>query len=669
MDSGDFLGQQLDAGSIIYGVNTGFGGSADTRTKSFELLQSAAIQHLNVGLLLPSDKGRNSASGSAESELLRSHALPVPIVRAMMLIRCNSLMRGHSGVRIPVIENVLKLLSMEMTPVVPLRGSISASGDLSSLSYIAGAVEGNPDVVVRVGSQEKGPTYLPSHVALEMAGLERVRLQAKEGLGITNGTAASCATACVAIHQANQLAVLVQLLTAMGTEALAGTAHNYDPFISNIRPHDGQMEAAANIRRFLAGSGIAPDAGPDRIGLAQDRYALRTAPQWIGPQLEDLKLATRQVSVEINSTTDNPLIDVEGRRLHHGGNFQAMSITSAMEKTMTALQNLGRLLFAQSSELINNLTNKGLPPNLSPDDPSTSFLCKGFDVNMAAYMAELGYLAHPVSTHVQVAEMANQSVNSMAMVAARYALEAVEVASLMAATYIFILCQALDLRCLQLEFEKVIATEMSLVVERVLNPSAEELAAISASVTTTLLQKWVHLSHMDCTQRSEVAVQESLGELLAVIAHMSPDFSTIQAYQVQAKQTLSSTYDRIRQEFFENQTTTQFVSPASNVIYDFVRRELSIPFVRGVVDHPTLALHRKQNGAANGVGVVNGTSKVNGNHSTNGINGATTVNGADQERRGSMILGTMASEIYLALRNGELHSRVMEFCGSAGFGL
>jgi phenylalanine ammonia-lyase len=205
----------------------------------------------------------------------------------------------------------------------------------------------------------------------------------------------------------------------MGTEALAGTAANYHPFISAVRPHPGQAEAASNILAFLAGSKVAApceahhgsDGEPAKFrGLAQDRYALRTAPQWIGPQLEDLDLATKQVETELNSTTDNPLIDLASGFIHHGGNFQAMALTSAMEKTMLALQNLGRLLYAQSSELLNNMTNKGLPPNLSADEPSQSYTCKGFDVNMAAYMAELAYLAKPVSSHVQVAEMNNQSV-------------------------------------------------------------------------------------------------------------------------------------------------------------------------------------------------------------------------------------------------------------------
>jgi phenylalanine ammonia-lyase len=173
---------------------------------------------------------------------------------------------------------------------------------------------------------------------LDVAGLDGIGLQAKEGLAVTSGTAASCAAARIAIHQANQLAVLIQPLTVMSTEALPGTAHNYDPLIAGVRPHTGQAEVAANIRKFLAGSKLSPEKGPDQVGLAQDPYALRTAPQWLGPQLEDLKLATQQVAIELNSTTDNPLIDVDGGRAHHGGNFQAMSITSALEKTSTALQ-------------------------------------------------------------------------------------------------------------------------------------------------------------------------------------------------------------------------------------------------------------------------------------------------------------------------------------------
>ncbi|KAG7284939.1 hypothetical protein NEMBOFW57_009554 [Staphylotrichum longicolle] len=624
-DSVAFLERELEAGNVIYGVNTGFGGSADTRTQHFERLQSAAIQHLNVGILLKEDKTDPTSNQSGDNGLLRSHALPTPIVKAAMLIRCNSLMRGHSGVRISVIESVMKLLSLDMTPVVPLRGSISASGDLSTLSYIAGAIEGNPDIFVKVSSKD-GPTKtLPASETLKIAGLEPVRLQAKEGLGITNGTAPSCATACLAIHQANQLALLAQLLTAMGTEALAGTANNYHPFISAVRPHPGQSEVASNILSFLTHSKLCPPStsphSTARLGLAQDRYALRTAPQWLGPQLEDLALATRQITTELNATTDNPLLQVPQHthttatthpsshaqaHIHHGGNFQAAALTSAMEKTLLALQNIGRLLFAQSAELINNATNKGLPPNLSFDDPSQSFTCKGFDVNMAAYAAELAYLAKPVSAHVQVAEMANQSVNSMALVAGRYALEAVEVVGLMAGTYAYVLCQALDLRCLRVEFGR------------------------------------------------GAAVGESVGEVLEAVGE-GVTLKGVREYQVRMAAELERCYAELKAEFLREQTTTEYISPASRVVYDFVRKELKIPLNRGVEDHPPLLLQKAaavQNG--NGAGcngpVANGVG-TNGDHA--GMHEELAVR--------SRTLGTMAGEIYEAVRRGELHDRIMKF--------
>ncbi|SPQ24317.1 bf01130c-d5eb-4029-8525-0da1635b5cf8 [Thermothielavioides terrestris] len=647
-DSVSFLERELASGHIIYGVNTGFGGSADTRTQHFERLQSAAIQHLNVGILLQADKTDAASAKAPVNGLLRSHALPNPIVKAAMLIRCNSLMRGHSGVRVSVIESVMKLLSLDMTPVVPLRGSISASGDLSTLSYIAGAIEGNPDIYVRTATEDGEPKILPASETLRLAGLEPVRLQAKEGLGITNGTAPSCAAACLAIYQANQLAILTQLLTAMGTEALDGTADNYHPFISSVRPHPGQAEVAHNIHSFLAHSKLSPPSttptANSRVGLAQDRYALRTAPQWIGPQLEDLQLATRQITIELNSTTDNPLIDAAHGRIHHGGNFQAHALTSAMEKTLLALQNLGRLLAAQSAELLNNATSRGLPPNLSCDDPSASFTCKGFDVNMAAYAAELAALARPVSAHVQVAEMGNQSVNSMALVAARAVLEAVEVLALMAATYVYVLCQALDLRCLRVEFGRAVNRVVGEVMRRCCFAGGlgnEEVgeAEVVDRVTAAILQRWDQLAHLDLPDRCATAVRESLGAVLDCLGDHGADMKRIREHQRQMAAALEVCYDDVRAAFIARPRTGEYISPASKVVYDFVRTDLKIPLNRGVEDHPPLLLRKA--GADNG----------------NAANGAAKLD--DDVAARSRILGTMASEIYEALRRGELHDRIM----------
>ncbi|KAJ4402341.1 hypothetical protein N0V85_005329 [Neurospora sp. IMI 360204] len=685
------LEERIQAGDVIYGVNTGFGGSADTRTdvgaEPLMRLQGALVQHLNVGILTHADKGRhgiNRRTGKpCTNELLRSHALPSPVVRATMLIRCNSLMKGHSGVRPLVMENIMKLLAKDMMPIIPLRGSVSASGDLSTLSYIAGALEGNPDIYLHVkNSKTKQTDILPADKALPLAGLDPVRFQVKEGLGITNGTAPSCATASIAIQEANQLAVLVQLLTAMGTEALAGTAANYHPFISSVRPHTGQAEAASNILAFLAGTKIAApcephngsDGEPAKVrGLAQDRYALRTAPQWIGPQLEDLELATKQVQTELNSTTDNPLIDPSSGFIHHGGNFQAMALTSAMEKTMLALQNLGRLLYAQSSELLNNMTNKGLPPNLSADEPSRSYTCKGFDVNMAAYMAELAYLAKPISSHVQVTEMNNQSVNSCALVAARYALEAVEVVSLMAATYIYVLCQALDLRVLHLEFredlpERIgsrILSDVAAVKKPEPKAKEEENGCLSENditksqrlasmIAENILDQWEKLAHLDVEERASVATKQSALDALGLL-HCGREYdratlsiSDLQAYHLKTARVVSDCYGDHRKTLLEGrQDTGQWLSAGSTVVYEFVRKELKIPLNRGVVDHPPFLKEESNR--------LREVIRSKAEPSTKDIE-----EGNDLWSR-NRILGSMASDIYETIRSGELHSRIMEF--------
>ena len=241
--------------------------------------------------------------------------------------------------------------------------------------------------------------------------------------------------AALALNEAAHLALLAQVCTAMGTEAMLGAQGSFAPFIhATARPHPGQVEVATNILSMLSGSRLAAaneeectiddDAGE----LRQDRYPLRTSAQFLGPQVEDILAALSTVTLECNSSTycliptraslyslpptatDNPLIDGDTGEVHHGGNFQAMAVTNAMEKTRLALHHIGKLLFAQCTELINPDMNRGLPPNLAATDPSHNYFAKGIDIHSAAYVGELGYLANPVSTHVQSAEMHNQAV-------------------------------------------------------------------------------------------------------------------------------------------------------------------------------------------------------------------------------------------------------------------
>jgi phenylalanine ammonia-lyase len=219
------------------------------------------------------------------------------------------------------------------------------------------------------------------------------------------------------LNDAVHLGMLAQICTAMGTEALLGMRGNYDPFIHDVaRPHPGQVEAARTIWELLDGSQLSVNhekevtVDEDQGELRQDRYPLRTAPQFLGPQVEDILAALDTITIECNSTTDNPLVDGDKGEVHHGGNFQAMSVSNSMEKTRLALHHIGKLLFAQAIELINPAQNRGLPPSLAATDPSLNYHGKGVDIAVAAYVSELGHLANPVSTHVQSAEMHNQAV-------------------------------------------------------------------------------------------------------------------------------------------------------------------------------------------------------------------------------------------------------------------
>jgi phenylalanine ammonia-lyase len=430
--------------------------------------------------------------------------MPTSWVRASMLIRCNSLIRGHSGVRMSVVQAILDLLNKNIIPVVPLRGSISASGDLSPLSYIAGAIEGSPDVYVRVADGR----ILSAVEALEAAGIERVIFQPKEGLGLLNGTAFSAATASLTLHQCQEVALLSQVLTAMSVEAMQGSAKSFWPQIANMRPHPGQIESAANILSFLHESKLAKciesPKDANMTGLCQDRYPLRTSSQWIGPQLEDISHATSQIHTEINSTTDNPLIDAESGHILHGGNFQAAVVTSTMDRARLCLERLGKMLFSQATEIINPMLNGGLPANLCADDPSTSFTCKGIDINMAAYQSELGFLANPVGNHVQSAEMHNQAINSLALISSRYTFQALDTIYLMAAAHLFVLCQALDLRVLQVEFLSIINTAVTCCVHEVLfNLEApnELYELLEDAIYTRIGNVWPTTNTADLEQR------------------------------------------------------------------------------------------------------------------------------------------------------------------------
>ena len=507
--------EKVARGNIIYGVNTGFGGSADTRSNDVERVQQSLISHLTCGIVadgkqpavLKSNRhlyqsngvthpGQSNGSNGVthpdqsngvthpsqsngvakpcknlkeqrqrtlvESPLplndpLAATCMPESWARASMIIRLNSLSGGASGIRVDIAEALVNLLNKDVVPRIPVRGSISASGDLSALAWIGAVMQGKSSATAFAGPRDvdgaRGVTR--ADVALEEAGIAPISLHAKEGLAIVNGTAVSAGVAALAAHESLNLAALSQVLTAMSVEALRGSDESFEPFIAQVRPHPGQVDSARNIKAFLHGSQLLNRHDSQKEAtLRQDRYSIRTASQWIGPVLEDFCLAHDQLTIELNSVTDNPLIETATGRVLHGGNFQARAVTSAAEKLRQGLQSIGRMLFAQCTEMINPTTSWGLPPNLCSDDPNDSFLFKGLDVVVAGLTSELGFLANPVGSHVQTAEMGNQSLNSLALLSARYTLEAVDVLSQIASAHLLVLCQALDLRAIEIEGRK-----------------------------------------------------------------------------------------------------------------------------------------------------------------------------------------------------------------------
>jgi phenylalanine ammonia-lyase len=513
--------EKIAKGNVIYGVNTGFGGSADTRSNDVERVQQSLISHLTCGIVadgkqqpvlkshghssqsngvthsshsngVPHPSQSNGVAHPSQSNgvahqgqsngvaqpskdlkgqrqrMLMKSSLPLndPVAatcmpeswaRASMIIRLNSLSGGASGIRVEIAESLVDLLNKDIVPRIPVRGSISASGDLSSLAWIGAVMQGKSSATAFAGPRDVDGArkVTRADVALEEAGIAPISLHAKEGLAIVNGTAVSAGVAALAAHESLNLAALSQVLTAMSVEALRGSDESFEPFIAQMRPHPGQVDSARNIKAFLNGSQLLNrHDSQNEATLRQDRYSIRTASQWIGPVLEDFCLAHDQLTIELNSVTDNPLIETATGRVFHGGNFQARAVTSAAEKLRQGLQSIGRMLFAQCTEMINPATSWGLPPNLCSDDANNSFLFKGLDVVIAGLTSELGFLANPVGSHVQTAEMGNQSLNSLALVSARYTLEAVDVLSQIASAHLLVLCQALDLRAIEIEGRK-----------------------------------------------------------------------------------------------------------------------------------------------------------------------------------------------------------------------
>lgn len=357
----------LASGKVMYGINTGFGKLAEVRIPDEELstLQLNLVRSHCVGVGEP---------------------LPVDVVRAMLLLRANVLATGHAGCRVEVINRVLALLNAQVHPLVPSQGSVGASGDLAPLAHLA-------LVLVGEGEALYGGRLMPGGEALTAAGLEPLKLEAKEGLALINGTQASAAIGALALCRARRLIDAADVIAALSLDALAGTDAAFDPAVHQARPHPGQLRSAERMQRILRDSAIREDHRD--CGRVQDAYSLRCVPQVHGAARDALEHAWRVVDIEINSATDNPMVFPDGRVIS-GGNFHGAPIAAVFDYLGLTLVDLASISERRLARLVDASLSGGLPAFLT-DEPGLNSGFMMMQVSAAALVSEGKTLAHPAS--------------------------------------------------------------------------------------------------------------------------------------------------------------------------------------------------------------------------------------------------------------------------------
>lgn len=358
--------EALAAGTVIYGVNTGFG------ELSRIVIPPDDIELLQLNLL------RSDGMGVGEP-------FPIAVVRAMMVLRANALVRGFSGIRLETLELLLALINQGVTPVVPSQGSVGASGDLAPLSHLA-------LVLVGEGKAVFNDEVLSGAEALRRAKLEPVVLKAKEGLALVNGTQAMTALSVVTLNEAERIGIAADMAGSLTMEALQGIIDAFDPKLLAVRPHVEIQIVGARMRYFLKGSKRVTRQGELRM---QDAYSLRCIPQVHAASWQSFSHAEKVVQVEVNATTDNPIVLERGDVLS-GGHFHGQSIAFAMDFLKFGVAEWANISERRTERLVNPHLNNGLPPFLAKK-PGIECGLMIAQYTAASIVSENKVLAHPAS--------------------------------------------------------------------------------------------------------------------------------------------------------------------------------------------------------------------------------------------------------------------------------
>lgn len=399
---------------VIYGVTTGFGEFKDVKIpqKDIEQLQHNLIISHSAGVGEP---------------------LPKNIVRLMLLLRINSLVKGFSGVRVELIEQLVKIFNAGITAFIPSQGSVGSSGDLAPLSHLAG-------VVIGEGFAYMGSEVLPAKEVLLKHGLKPFRLSAKEGLALINGTQMMAAYGVEVLYRAMRLSKLADISGALSIEAMKGTDTAFKDNLQKVRPHKGQINTAANLRKLLKGSEIR--RSHIDCGKVQDAYSLRCMPQVHGAVKDTIEYVSGVIETEINSATDNPLIFAATNEHIEGGNFHGEPVALAMDFLKIALSELANISERRTARLVDGSLS-GLPRFLTAKGGLNSGLMIA-QYTAASLVSENKVLCHPASVDSIPTSANQEDHNSLGSIAARKCFEVLNNAEKVIAIEMLCSCQGID---------------------------------------------------------------------------------------------------------------------------------------------------------------------------------------------------------------------------------